>query len=206
MHIKTATFVVSNQDVSKCPKNNFPEYAFIGRSNVGKSSLINMLTNQKKLAKTSGRPGKTQLINHFLINEQWYLVDLPGYGYARVSKSSKKTFQKFITSYFQQRKQLVSAFVLIDIRHEPQQIDLNFMQWLGEHQIPFSIIFTKSDKLKPKAIERNILHYQSVLSEKWDELPQHFITSSTKFEGKDELLNYIDSINLSIKNTKSQFD
>ena len=206
MHIKTATFVVSNQDVSKCPKNNFPEYAFIGRSNVGKSSLINMLTNQKKLAKTSGRPGKTQLINHFLINEQWYLVDLPGYGYARVSKSSKKTFQKFITSYFQQRKQLVSAFVLIDIRHEPQQIDLNFMQWLGEHQIPFSIIFTKSDKLKPKAIERNILHYQSVLSEKWDELPQHFITSSTKFIGKDELLNYIDSINLSIKNTKSQFD
>ena len=206
MHIKTATFVVSNQDVSKCPKNNFPEYAFIGRSNVGKSSLINMLTNQKKLAKTSGRPGKTQLINHFLINEQWYLVDLPGYGYARVSKSSKKTFQKFITSYFQQRKQLVSAFVLIDIRHEPQQIDLNFMQWLGEHQIPFSIIFTKSDKLKPKAIERNILHYQSVLSENWEELPQHFITSCTKFEGKEELLNYIDSINLSIKNTKSQFD
>lgn len=206
MHIKTATFVVSNQDVSKCPKTNFPEYAFIGRSNVGKSSLINMLTNQKKLAKTSGRPGKTQLINHFLINEQWYLVDLPGYGYARVSKSSKKTFQKFITSYFQQRKKLVSAFVLIDIRHEPQQIDLNFMQWLGEHQIPFSIIFTKSDKLKPKAIERNILHYQSVLSENWEELPQHFITSSTKFEGKEELLNYIDSINLSIKNTKSQFD
>jgi len=206
MHIKTATFVVSNQDVSKCPKNNFPEYAFIGRSNVGKSSLINMLTYQKKLAKTSGRPGKTQLINHFLINEQWYLVDLPGYGYARVSKSSKKTFQKFITSYFQQRKQLVSAFVLIDIRHEPQQIDLNFMQWLGEHQIPFSIIFTKSDKLKPKAIERNILHYQSVLSENWEELPQHFITSCTKFEGKEELLNYIDSINLSIKNTKSQFD
>ena len=206
MHIKIATFVVSNQDVSKCPKTNFPEYAFIGRSNVGKSSLINMLTNQKKLAKTSGRPGKTQLINHFLINEQWYLVDLPGYGYARVSKSSKKTFQKFITSYFRQRKQLLSAFVLIDIRHEPQQIDLNFMQWLGEYQIPFSIIFTKSDKLKPKTIERNILHYQSVLREKWEELPQHFITSSTKFEGKEELLNYIDSINLSIKNTKSQFD
>ena len=151
-------------------------------------------------------PGKTQLINHFEINEQWYLVDLPGYGYARVSKSSKKTFQKFITSYFKKRKQLVSAFVLIDIRHEPQQIDLNFMQWLGEHQIPFSIIFTKSDKLKPKAIERNILHYQSILSENWEELPQHFITSSTKFDGKEELLNYIDSINLSIKNTKSQFD
>ena len=124
MHIKTATFVVSNQDVSKCPENNLAEYAFIGRSNVGKSSLINMLTNKKKLAKTSGRPGKTQLINHFLINEQWYLVDLPGYGYARVSKSSKKTFQKFITAYFRKRKQLVSAFVLVDIRHEPQQIDL----------------------------------------------------------------------------------
>jgi GTP-binding protein len=165
-----------------------------------------MLTNQKKLAKTSGRPGKTQLINHFLINDQWYLVDLPGYGYARVSKSSKKTFQKFITSYFRERRQLVCAFVLIDIRHEPQQIDLNFMQWLGEHQIPFSIIFTKSDKLKPKAIERNIVHYQKVLRENWEELPQHFITSSTKFEGKEELLNYIDSINLSLNNTKSQFD
>lgn len=202
MHIKTATFVVSNQDVSKCPENNLAEYAFIGRSNVGKSSLINMLTNKKKLAKTSGRPGKTQLINHFLINEQWYLVDLPGYGYARVSKSSKKTFQKFITAYFRKRKQLVSAFVLVDIRHEPQQIDLNFMQWLGEHQIPFSIIFTKSDKLKPKAIERNVAHYQSTLNKSWEELPQHFITSSASYEGKEQLLNYIDSINLSLKNTK----
>ncbi len=206
MHIKTATFVVSNQDVSKCPENNLAEYAFIGRSNVGKSSLINMLTNKKKLAKTSGRPGKTQLINHFLINEQWYLVDLPGYGYARVSKSSKKTFQKFITAYFRKRKQLVSAFVLVDIRHEPQQIDLNFMQWLGEHQIPFSIIFTKSDKLKPKAIERNVVHYQSTLNKSWEELPQHFITSSASYEGKEQLLNYIDSINLSLKNTKPQFD
>ncbi|CAI8164668.1 MAG: ribosome biogenesis GTP-binding protein YihA/YsxC [Flavobacteriaceae bacterium] len=206
MHIKTATFVVSNQDVSKCPENNLAEYAFIGRSNVGKSSLINMLTNKKKLAKTSGRPGKTQLINHFLINEQWYLVDLPGYGYARVSKSSKKTFQKFITAYFRKRKQLVSAFVLVDIRHEPQQIDLNFMQWLGEHQIPFSIIFTKSDKLKPKAIERNVVHYQSILNKSWEELPKHFITSSASYEGKEQLLNYIDSINLSLKNTKPQFD
>ena len=206
MHIKTATFVVSNQDVSKCPENNLAEYAFIGRSNVGKSSLINMLTNKKKLAKTSGRPGKTQLINHFLINEQWYLVDLPGYGYARVSKSSKKTFQKFITAYFRKRKQLVSAFVLVDIRHEPQQIDLNFMQWLGEHQIPFSIIFTKSDKLKPKAIERNVAHYQSTLNKSWEELPKHFITSSASYEGKEHLLNYIDSINLSLKNTKPQFD
>ncbi len=206
MHIKTATFVVSNQEVSKCPKNNLPEYAFIGRSNVGKSSLINMLTNQKKLAKTSGRPGKTQLINHFLINEQWYLVDLPGYGYARVSKSSKKTFQKFITAYFRERTQLVSAFVLVDIRHEPQQIDLNFMQWLGEHGIPFSIIFTKSDKLKPKAIERNVAHYQSVLRENWEELPNHFVTSSSNFTGKDELLNYIDSINSSLKDINPQFD
>ena len=206
MHIKTATFVVSNQDVSKCPENNLAEYAFIGRSNVGKSSLINMLTNKKKLAKTSGRPGKTQLINHFLINEQWYLVDLPGYGYARVSKSSKKTFQKFITAYFRKRKQLVSAFVLVDIRHEPQQIDLNFMQWLGEHQIPFSIIFTKSDKLKPKAIERNVVHYQSILNKSWEELPKHFITSSASYEGKEQLLNYIDSINLSLKNIKPQFD
>ncbi len=206
MHIKTATFVVSNQDVSKCPENNLAEYAFIGRSNVGKSSLINMLTNKKKLAKTSGRPGKTQLINHFLINEQWYLVDLPGYGYARVSKSSKKTFQKFITAYFRKRKQLVSAFVLVDIRHEPQQIDLNFMQWLGEHQIPFSIIFTKSDKLKPKAIERNVAHYQSILNKSWEELPKHFITSSASYEGKEQLLNYIDSINLALKNTKPQFD
>ena len=206
MHIKTATFVVSNQDVSKCPENNLAEYAFIGRSNVGKSSLINMLTNKKKLAKTSGRPGKTQLINHFLINEQWYLVDLPGYGYARVSKSSKKTFQKFITAYFRKRKQLASAFVLVDIRHEPQQIDLNFMQWLGEHQIPFSIIFTKSDKLKPKAIERNVVHYQSILNKSWEELPKHFITSSASYEGKEQLLNYIDSINLALKNTKPQFD
>ena len=206
MHIKTATFVVSNQDVSKCPENNLAEYAFIGRSNVGKSSLINMLTNKKKLAKTSGRPGKTQLINHFLINEQWYLVDLPGYGFARVSKSSKKTFQKFITAYFRKRKQLVSAFVLVDIRHEPQQIDLNFMQWLGEHQIPFSIIFTKSDKLKPKAIERNVAHYQSILNKSWEELPKHFITSSASYEGKEQLLNYIDSINLALKNTKPQFD
>lgn len=187
MRIKTATFVVSNQEVSKCPKNNLPEYAFIGRSNVGKSSLINMLTNQKKLAKTSGRPGKTQLINHFIINQQWYLVDLPGYGYARVSRSTKNIFQKFITAYFKQRKQLVCAFVLIDIRHEPQPIDLEFMQWLGENAIPFNIVFTKSDKLKPKAIERNIENYSGVLKEQWEELPQYFITSSLNYDGKLEL-------------------
>lgn len=200
MRIKTATFVVSNQEVSKCPKNNLPEYAFIGRSNVGKSSLINMLTNQKKLAKTSGRPGKTQLINHFIINQQWYLVDLPGYGYARVSRSTKNIFQKFITAYFKQRKQLVCAFVLIDIRHEPQPIDLEFMQWLGENTIPFNIVFTKSDKLKPKAIERNIENYSGVLKEQWEELPQYFITSSLNYDGKLELLTHIGQINASLTN------
>ena len=200
MRIKTATFVVSNQEVSKCPKNNLPEYAFIGRSNVGKSSLINMLTNQKKLAKTSGRPGKTQLINHFIINQQWYLVDLPGYGYARVSRSTKNIFQKFITAYFKQRKQLVCAFVLIDIRHEPQTIDLEFMRWLGENAIPFNIVFTKSDKLKPKAIERNIENYSGVLKEQWEELPQYFITSSLNYDGKLELLTHIGQINASLTN------
>ena len=200
MRIKTATFVVSNQEVSKCPKNNLPEYAFIGRSNVGKSSLINMLTNQKKLAKTSGRPGKTQLINHFIINQQWYLVDLPGYGYARVSRSTKNIFQKFIAAYFKQRKQLVCAFVLIDIRHEPQPIDLEFMQWLGENAIPFNIVFTKSDKLKPKAVERNIENYSVVLKEQWEELPQYFITSSLNYDGKFELLTHIGQINASLTN------
>jgi len=195
MKIKSAQFVISNQDVDKCPKNEIPEYAFIGRSNVGKSSLINMLTDRKSLAKTSGRPGKTQLINHFIINENWYLVDLPGYGYARVSKSSKKTFQKFITAYFEKRKQLVSAFVLVDIRHKPQPIDLNFMAWLGEHMIPFSIIFTKADKLKPKAIENHIEDYKTILLETWEEMPNYFITSSSKSIGKDDVLNYIESIN-----------
>ena len=200
MQIKTAEFVVSNQDVAKCPTNHIPEYAFIGRSNVGKSSLINMLTNRKSLAKTSGRPGKTQLINHFLINSNWYLVDLPGYGYAKVSKSSKKTFQKFITEYFEIRQQLVSAFVLVDIRHEPQKIDLSFMEWLGEKSIPFSIIFTKADKLKPKAIENHVEDYKNVLLETWEEMPQYFITSSSKEIGKDELLSYINSINISLNN------
>ena len=195
MHIKSAEFVMSNQDVAKCPKNNIPEYAFIGRSNVGKSSLINMLTNRKSLAKTSGRPGKTQLINHFIINKNWYLVDLPGYGYARVSKSTKKVFQKFITAYFEKRKQLVSAFVLVDIRHKPQPIDLEFMQWLGENMIPFSIVFTKVDKLRPNAIETHINDYKNILLETWEEMPQYFITSSSKKIGQDELLNYIDAIN-----------
>jgi GTP-binding protein len=204
MQIKSAEFVISNQEVGKCPTNKLPEYAFIGRSNVGKSSLINMLTNQKSLAKTSGRPGKTQLINHFLINKNWFLVDLPGYGYARVSKSAKKTFQKFITAYFRERKQLISAFVLVDIRHAPQTVDLAFMQWLGEHNIPFSIIFTKADKLRPKAIEDHITKYKNILLESWEEFPNYFITSSTNYTGKDALLNYIDTINEELVNSSSK--
>lgn len=198
MIIKSANFIVSNSDAKKCPDSHLPEYAFIGRSNVGKSSLINMLTKRKSLAKTSGRPGKTQLINHFLINEEWHLVDLPGYGYARVSKKEKKTFQKFITDYFKHRKQLVSAFVLIDVRHEPQKIDLEFMQWLGENMIPFSIIFTKADKLKPNAIERNVQQYLDKLLETWEALPPHFITSSAKEVGREELLGYIEEVNSKI--------
>lgn len=195
MLIKSAEFVMSNSDVAKCPRDRFPEYAFIGRSNVGKSSLINMLMQRKSLAKTSGRPGKTQLINHFLVNKNWYLVDLPGYGYARVSKSSKKVFQKFITNYFKKREQMVLAFVLIDCRLEPQSIDLEFMQWLGENQVPFAIIFTKADKLKPKALERNIEAYTLKMLETWEEMPQHYITSSSKSTGRDELLKYIGEIN-----------
>ena len=195
MLIKSAKFVVSNQKVSKCPNSSLPEYAFIGRSNVGKSSLINMLTNQKRLAKTSGKPGKTQLINHFIINNQWYLVDLPGYGYARVSKNEKKTFQKYISQYFKERKQLVCAFVLIDIRHKPQKIDLKFMQWLSENEIAFSIIFTKSDKQKLNVVEENIINYKKVMKETWEEMPDYFVTSSTKYIGKEILLNYIEKIN-----------
>ena len=198
MKIKSAEFIMSNSDVGKCPQNNIPEYAFIGRSNVGKSSLINMLTNRKNLAKTSGRPGKTQLINHFLINEKWYLVDLPGYGYARVSKSAKKTFQKYITQYFMLRAQLVTGFVLVDIRHEPQSIDLEFMRWLGEQGIPFSIIFTKADKLKPKAIDRHIDSYKTTLLEFWESMPNYFITSSSSGLGKESILDYIEYLNSSM--------
>lgn len=195
MKIKSAEFVVSNSEVAKCPDSKLPEYAFIGRSNVGKSSLINMLTERKNLAKTSGRPGKTQLINHFLINNSWHLVDLPGYGYARVSKSAKKTFQKFITAYFEQREQMICAFVLIDSRHKPQPIDLEFMQWLGEHQVPFCIIFTKADKLKPKALERNINDYQAEMLQTWTEMPQYFISSSSNGLGREAVLDYIENIN-----------
>ncbi|CAM4355752.1 ribosome biogenesis GTP-binding protein YihA/YsxC [Zobellia nedashkovskayae] len=196
MHIKSAKFIISNTDVARCPNEPLPEYAFIGRSNVGKSSLINSLTERKSLAKTSGRPGKTQLINHFKINENWFLVDLPGYGYARVSKKSKSTFQKYITDYFVKREQLVCAFILVDIRHEPQKIDLEFMEWMGENNIPFSIIFTKADKIKPKVIEENVNKYiAELLDGVWEEAPSYFITSSSKGYGRDDVLNFIDNIN-----------
>ncbi|MAU26703.1 MAG: YihA family ribosome biogenesis GTP-binding protein [Muricauda sp.] len=205
MKITSAKFVMSNSNVAQCPKEPLPEYAFIGRSNVGKSSLINMLMNRKGLAKTSGRPGKTQLINHFKVNDNWFLVDLPGYGYARVSKKDKKTFQKYITEYFLKRQQLVSAFVLVDIRHEPQKIDLEFMEWLGSNGIPFGIVFTKADKLKPAAIERNTQAYlQHLLDTAWEEAPPHFVTSATDRTGRDELLEYIDEINKNISTTQFQ--
>ena len=202
MKIKSAEFVMSNSDVAKCPKDKHPEYAFIGRSNVGKSSLINMLMQRKNLAKTSGRPGKTQLINHFIVNKNWYLVDLPGYGYARVSKSSKKVFQKFITNYFSKRVQLVLAFVLIDCRHEPQKVDLEFMQWMGENQIPFCIAFTKADKLKPNALSKNIETYTQKMLETWEEMPKYFVTSSSQGNGRDELLGYIGEVNAQMSTNK----
>ena len=199
MNVGHAEFVMSNAEVAKCPKSHLPEYAFIGRSNVGKSSLINMLCNRKGLAKTSSRPGKTQLINHFLINKKWHLVDLPGYGYARVSKTQKKVFQKFVTDYFLKRTELISAFLLIDIRHEPQPVDLDFFKWLGEHRIPFSIVFTKADKIKSGTIKKRINNYFDELKKDWEELPPHFITSALKGNGKVELLGYIQEINNSIK-------
>ncbi len=197
MKIKSADFVMSNSNVASCPNEPLPEYAFIGRSNVGKSSLINMLTQRKSLAKTSGKPGKTQLINHFKINNNWFLVDLPGYGYAQTSKKNKKTFQRYITDYFEKRQQLACAFVLVDIRHEPQKIDLEFMEWLGENLIPFCIVFTKADKLKPQIIEQNVSRYvEQLLAGVWEEAPPYFITSSTNYMGRDEVLDYIDNINV----------
>lgn len=196
MKINTAEFIISNSDVSKCPNEPLPEYAFIGRSNVGKSSLINMLTGRNSLAKTSARPGKTQLINHFKINSNWFLVDLPGYGYARVSKSAKETFQKFITDYFERREQLVCAFVLIDIRHEAQKIDLEFINYLGESEVPFCIIFTKADKISKGKQQQHVAAYRKkLLAEGWEEMPQHFITSSSEGTGRDELLHFIDGVN-----------
>lgn len=199
MQITSAEFVVSNSDAAKCPPERIPEYAFIGRSNVGKSSLINAITNHKNLAKTSAKPGKTQLINHFKINQNWFLVDLPGYGYARVSKSTKQVFQKFITDYFNTREQLVCAFVLIDIRHEPQKIDLEFMAWMAENDVPFCIVFTKADKLGKSKVHSHVADYKKkMLAGEWAEIPHYFITSSLEGTGKDELLNYIDELNREI--------
>lgn len=199
MKINTAEFVISNSQVSKCPNEPLPEYAFIGRSNVGKSSLINMLTNQKYLAKTSSRPGKTQLINHFKINSNWFLVDLPGYGYAKVSKSTKATFQQFIMNYFYDRQQLVCAFVLIDIRHEAQKIDLEFMAFLGENQIPFCIIFTKADKVGKQKVQSLVADYRKkMLANNWEEMPHYFVTSSQDKTGRESVLEYIDEINKNI--------
>jgi len=199
MKIKSAEFVISNTDVSLCPKDELPEYAFIGRSNVGKSSLINMLTNFKSLAKTSGKPGKTQLINHFIINQEWFLVDLPGYGYASVSKNKRKTFQKFIKDYFDQRMQLACTFVLVDSRHAPQKIDLDFMEFLGTSGIAFCIIFTKADKLNKSTLPKNVAAYKKELLTYWEELPPYFISSSTDKTGRDEILDFIQNVNDSMK-------
>ena len=199
MEIKKAEFLISNTDVRLCPTNGLPEYAFIGRSNVGKSSLINMLTNRKGLAKTSSKPGKTLLINHFIINDDWYLVDLPGYGFASTGKSMRDKLKKLIENYVLFREELTCLFVLLDCRHDPQQIDLEFMEWLGVSGIPFSIIFTKSDKLSKSRLKENLDSYQAKLMEQWEELPPIFITSSDKAEGRTEVLGYIDDINNELK-------
>ncbi|MHC9089554.1 ribosome biogenesis GTP-binding protein YihA/YsxC [Tenacibaculum sp. IMCC1] len=195
MKIKSAEFVMSNSNVTKAPKDRIPEYAFIGRSNVGKSSLINMLMERKDLAKTSGKPGKTQLINHFKINDEWFLVDLPGYGYAQVSKKKRQIFQFFIENYFKEREQLVCTFVLIDSRHDPQKIDLEFMQFLGENRIPFCIVFTKADKLGSSKLNKQVTTYKKKLLNYWEELPISFVTSSSTGMGRDEFLNFIDQVN-----------
>ena len=193
--VKSARFVIRNTDIKKCPQDGKPEYAFIGRSNVGKSSLINMLTNQKKLAQTSATPGKTLLINHYLINDEWYLVDLPGYGYAKRSKSQNEQLEHIITNYVLDREQMTLLFVLIDCRHEPQKIDLEFFQWLGENGVPFSIIFTKADKLTKSVLAKNIAAYKARLLKEWEELPPVFITSSENAAGREEVLRYVEEIN-----------
>ena len=198
MVITSAEFVISNSRVNKCPTTGLPEYAFIGRSNVGKSSLINMLTGRKGLAMTSQKPGKTQLINHFLINKDWYLVDLPGYGYARLSRDGRDGLRKMIEDYILERTQLVCLFVLLDSRLEPQRIDLEFIEWLGEEGIPFALVFTKADKLSKGKLAANIAAYKERLLQQWEELPPLFITSSEARLGRDELLSYIDGINKSL--------
>jgi GTP-binding protein len=194
MEIKSATFTISSAKLSQCPKDTKAEFAFIGRSNVGKSSLINMLTDHKGLAKTSATPGKTLLINHFLINNEWYIVDLPGYGFAKRSKSVQRSIEEMITSYILHREQLVNVFLLIDVRHNPQKIDTEFMTWLGENGIPFSIVFTKADKLSATQLRQNVDSYMKSLLETWEELPPYFVTSSEKKQGREPLLNYIEGI------------
>ncbi|MES2557710.1 MAG: ribosome biogenesis GTP-binding protein YihA/YsxC [Bacteroidota bacterium] len=202
MIIKDAKFVVSNTDITKCPEDGKPEYAFIGRSNVGKSSLINMLTDRKNLAKTSGTPGKTQLINHFVINDDWYLVDLPGYGYARTSKSNRSKWEQFISEYLTQRGTLINIFVLLDSRLEPQKIDLEFMTWCAEEQLPFSMVFTKIDKLSSSALQKNLASYKKEMLKQWAEMPPVFTTSAESKFGREKLLNYIGQINMDLKQTE----
>lgn len=199
MNIKSATFVVSNTNYRKCPDSNLPEYAFIGRSNVGKSSLINMLTRQKDLAKTSGRPGKTQLINHFLINGEWHLVDLPGYGYARTSKTAREKWQKMIADYFLHREQLTNTFVLVDSRIPPQRIDVEFISFLGQNGVPLTIVFTKIDKQKQREVAANVSLFKKALADEWEELPDMILTSSVSGYGREAVLNYIDQINQQLK-------
>lgn len=201
MEIRKANYLISNQDVNKCPDIDVPEYAFIGRSNVGKSSLINMLCKNRNLAKTSQKPGKTLLINHFKINDgEWYIVDLPGYGYAARGKEQRKQFGKIIQDYILERRQLVLLFLLIDIRHDPQKIDLEFIEWLGENAVPFAIIFTKADKLGPVAAKKKMEAYCDKLREQWEEIPPVFLSSSEKGIGREEILDYIDSVNKMVEN------
>lgn len=198
MNIKSAQFVISNTDIKLCPTDGKPEYAFIGRSNVGKSSLINMLVDKKDMAKTSGKPGKTQLINHFIINDNWYLVDLPGYGYAKASKTSRSTWQKFISDYLTKRETLINIFVLLDSRLPPQKIDIEFMGWCGENGLPFSMVFTKIDKLSSSALQKNLAAYKKEMLKMWEVMPPSFTTSSESKFGREKLLNYIQSINESL--------
>jgi GTP-binding protein len=194
MHIHSATFVISNSKRTACPEDGLQEYAFIGRSNVGKSSLINMLTSVKDLAKTSSKPGKTLLINHFLINEAWYIVDLPGYGYAKISKAMRETVHKMISDYVTNREQLACLFVLLDSRHEPQEIDMDFLEFLGENGVPFAIIFTKTDKISQAEVGSNVRKFKEKMLETWEELPPIFQTSAEKMRGRDEVLDYIESV------------